>query len=88
MNFGREHLGKIVRVDEQMELRVPADVFKEGDILMFFNNTDDFMALFSDVENSYRSAGRQKRSVFEIPPRALINMVFVADTTMVLTVGL
>lgn len=88
MNFGREHLGKIVRVDSQMELRVPAGVFHEGEVLMFFNNTDDFLALFSDVENSYRSAGRQKRSVFEIPPRALINLVFVADNTLVMTVGL
>lgn len=88
MNFGREHLGKIVRVDSQMELRVPVGVFHEGEVLMFFNNTDDFLALFSDVENSYRSAGRQKRSVFEIPPRALINLVFVADNTLVMTVGL
>lgn len=88
MNLSREHLGKIVRLDSLTVVEVPEGIFKMGDIVVLFNNTDEFTTLRSDVKNSFRSASAQKKHFFEIPPRALINLVFVADDTLVFTVGL
>jgi hypothetical protein len=86
MKLGREHLGKIVRIDDVVVIEVPDGVFKEGDIMVLFNNTDRFTTIHSKVKNSYRSASLQ-RSMVEFPPRSLINIIFVADDTVVFTVG-
>lgn len=88
MNLTRDHLGKIVRLDTLTVIEVPDGIFKMGDIVVLFNNTDEFTSLRSWVKNSYRSASPKNRQFFEIPPRALINLVFVADDTLVVTVGL
>ena len=88
MNLAREHLGKIIRLDVLTVVTLPANVFKQGEILVLFNNTDKFTTLESKVANNYRSAMAKNKNFFEIPPRALINIVFVADDTAILTVGL
>ena len=88
MNLAREHLGKIIRLDVLTVVTLPANVFKQGEILVLFNNTDKFTTLESKVANNYRSAMPKNKNFFEIPPRALINIVFVADDTAILTVGL
>jgi hypothetical protein len=90
MNFvlSREHLGQIVRFDSLTVITLPEHQFKQGDILVLFNNTDKFTTLESKVTNNYRSAMPKNKSFFEIPPRALINIVFVADDIAVLTVGM
>jgi hypothetical protein len=90
MNFvlSREHLGKIVRFDDLTVVTLPENVFKQGDILVLFNNTDKFTTLESKITNTYRSATPKDKNFLEIPPRALINILFVADDIAVLTVGL
>lgn len=88
MNLTREHLAKIIRVDSPMEVAIPAGVFKQGDILVLFNNTPEFMTLRSDVKTTYRSAHVKSQTHFEWPPRSLINVLFVDDNIAVLTVGL
>jgi hypothetical protein len=88
MNLSREHLGKIVRLDVLTVVTLPDNVFKQGDILVLFNNTGEFTTLESKVANNYRSAMPKSKNFFEIPPRALINIVFVADDVAVLTVGM
>ena len=88
MNLAREHLGKIIRLDILTVVTLPDNVFKQGEILVLFNNTDKFTTLESKVANNYRSAMAKNKSLFEIPPRALINIVFVADDIAVLTVGM
>jgi hypothetical protein len=88
MNLAREHLGKIIRLDVLTVVTLPDNVFKQGEILVLFNNTDNFTTLESKVANNYRSAMAQNKNFFEVPPRALINIVFVADDIAVLTVGM
>jgi len=88
MNLAREHLGKIIRLDVLTVVTLPDNVFKQGEILVLFNNTDKFTTLESKVANNYRSAICINKSFFEIPPRALINIVFVADDIAVLTIGM
>ena len=88
MNLAREHLGKIIRLDVLTIVTLPDNVFKQGEILVLFNNTEKFTTLESKVANNYRSAIGINKNFFEIPPRALINIVFVADDTAILTVGL
>jgi hypothetical protein len=56
--------------------------------MLLFNNTDKFTTLESKVANNYRSAISINKNFFEIPPRALINIVFVADDIAVLTIGM
>jgi hypothetical protein len=88
MNLAREHLGKIIRLDVLTVVTLPDNVFKQGEILVLFNNTDKFTTLESKVTNNYRSAMPQNKNFLEIPPRALINIVFVADDIAVLTIGM
>lgn len=88
MNLTREHLGKIIRLDVLTVVTLPDNVFKQGEILVLFNNTDKFTTLESKVANNYRSGMPKNKNFFEIPPRALINIVFVADDIAVLTVGM
>jgi hypothetical protein len=88
MNLAREHLGKIIRLDVLTIVTLPDNVFKQGEILVLFNNTDTATTLESKVKNNYRSAISKNKNLFEIPSRALINIVFVADDTAILTVGL
>jgi len=88
MNLAREHLGKIIRLDVLTVVTLPANVFKQGEILVLFNNTDKFTTLESKVANNYRSAMPKNNNFFELPPRALINIVFVADDIAVLTIGM
>ena len=88
MNLAREHLGKIIRLDVLAVITLPDNVFKQGEILVLFNNTGEFTTLESKVTNNYRSAMSQNKNFLEIPPRALINIVFVADDIAVLTIGM
>lgn len=90
MNFvlNREHLGRIVRFDALTMVTLPENEFKQGDILVLFNNTDKFTTLESKIPNTYRSAMPKNKNFLEIPPRALINILFVDDDIAVLTVGM
>lgn len=87
MKLGREHLGKIVRLDKELMLELPEGVFKEGDIIVLFNNTDQATTIQSRVKNSYHSS-RGEKTMIEFPRRSLVNVVFVSDDTVVFTVGL
>jgi|688.fasta_scaffold193251_5 hypothetical protein len=89
MNFvlSREHLGKIVRFDELTVVTLPESVFKQGDILVMFNNTDKFTTIESKMAQTYRSGMPKVKSHLEFPPRCLINVVFVADEIAIFTYG-
>ena len=86
MKLGREHLSKIVRLDVFAVLEIPDGVFKEGDILVLFNNTDQATTIQSRVKNSYHSS-RGAKTMIEFPQRSLVNVIFVSDDTVVFTVG-
>ena len=89
MNFtlNRDHLGQIVRLDVLAVVCLPDGVFRQGDILVMFNNTDKFTTLESKVEFTYRSSMPKHKTHWEIAPKALVNIVFVADNIAVMTVG-
>lgn len=87
MILNRDHLGKIIRLDTFAVLELPDGVFKEGDILVLFNNTYQSTMVDSQVKNSYHS-GRGEKTKIEFPRKSLLNVVFVADDTVVFTVGL
>lgn len=86
--LGKEHLGKIVRLDVVTVVTLPEKVFKEGDLIVIFNNTDSRTMIESKLEQTYRSGMAKPKMFLEIPPRSLVNLVFVADEAVVLTVGL
>jgi hypothetical protein len=88
VNLTRDHLGKIVRLDAVTVVAVPEGVFKMGDIVVLFNNTDKGTTVQSALKKSYRSGLAAPKAFFEVPPRALVNLIFVADDTLVFTVGL
>ena len=87
MILNRDHLGKIIRLDAPTIVEVSDGVFKEGDILVLFNNTDQSTIIKSGVKNSYHSSRGEKVQI-DFPRRSLINVVFVTDDTVVFTVGL
>ena len=84
----REHMGKIVRLDTLTVVYVPEKEFKEGDIIVLFNNTPQPTTLKSEVAVSYRSTYITPRQFFEIPAKGLLNLIWVADDTLVITVGM
>ena len=47
--LGKEHLGKIVRLDVLTVVTLPEKVFKEGDLIVLFNNTDSRTTLESKL---------------------------------------
>lgn len=84
----RDHLGQIIRLDALKVVCLPDGEFRQGDILVMFNNTSEFTTLESKVQVTYRSAMPKSKTHLEIPPKALINIVFVADNIAVMTVGM
>lgn len=88
LTLSNEHLGKIVSLNTLTVVTLPENQFKQGDILVLFNNTDQFTTIISDIKNSYRSSHPKKISHFEMVPRSLVNVIFIADDTVVLTFGM
>ncbi len=88
LTLNKDHLGKIVRLDRLTIIDLPAGVFKQGDVLMCFNNSEDFTTLVSHIPCSYRSAMPKHTTHFEVPPRAIFTLVFVDDNIVVYSVGL
>ena len=78
---------KIVKVDQGGVVTLPSNVFSQGDALIIFNNTDEFISIHSLVENSYRSSRAKKRAFIEFPPRSLANAIFIDDNIVVISVG-
>ena len=88
LTLTREHMGKIVRLDTLVVLHIPEKEFKEGDIIVLFNNTPHATTLKSDVALSYRSTYITPRQFFEVPAKGLVNLIWVANDTVVITVGM
>lgn len=83
MKLDKTAAGKIVKIDTSRVVEVPADVFSTGDIVVMFNNTDEFVCVDSKVPNSYVSGRIKKRTKIEFPPRALGNVLFIDEQTAV-----
>ena len=85
--LGQEHKGKIVRLDRLSVVTIPEGVFNMGDILVLFNNTDQFTTIESKVAKTYRSSMPKAKTHFEFAPRALANIIFVDGDIAVITFG-
>ena len=87
MRLTKDNANKITKIDYSPVVVIPAGEFSQGDALILFNNSDNFICIKSEVENTYRSASPKTRKMFEFPPRALVNAVFIDSDILVITVG-
>lgn len=75
----KSHANKVVKIDGSKVVEVPNGTFAKGDVVVMFNNTDEFVCIETKVPKSYVSARQQARTMVEFPPRALGNILFVED---------
>jgi hypothetical protein len=88
MRLQKEHANKIVNIEHSSVVVIPAGEFSQGDMLIVFNNRDDFGTIQSEVPNSYRSGYAHKTTMIEFPPRCIVNAVFIDADTVVFMRGL
>lgn len=89
MNFvlTKDHANKLIRIEESSVVVIPTGEFSMGDALILYNGSDKSISLESKVVNSYQSCRMGRRQFFEWPPRGLINVLFVNDDELIVTVG-
>ena len=88
MDLTKDNANKITCVNQSKLVSIPEGVFSQGDMLMLFNNSDDFICLESKVQKTYRSGQKAPKTMIEWPPRSLVNVVFVTADLAVVTVEL
>lgn len=88
MRLQKEHANRIVNIEHSSVVVIPAGEFSQGDMLILFNNRDDFGTIQCDVPNSYRSCYTKKHVMIELPPRCMMNAVFIDAETVVFMRGL
>ena len=86
MDLTKNNANKITCINDSKVVRIPANVFAQGDMLMLFNNSDDAITLESFVAKTFRSGNRTPVFSLDWPPRALVNVVFIQDNLAVVTV--
>ena len=88
MNLTVENANKITCINESKVVSIPAGEFKQGDMLMMFNNSNDFITLESKHIKTYVSGRQMPQTIVEWPPRTLVNVVFIQDDLAVVKVEL
>ena len=88
MDLTKNNANKITCINESKVVSIPSGEFKQGDMLMMFNNSDDFITLESQHIKTYISGRREPRTGIEWPPRTLVNVVFIKDDLVVVKVEL
>jgi hypothetical protein len=83
----KDHANKLIRIEESSVVAIPAGEFSMGDALILYNSSDKFICLESRVAKSYQSCRVGNRQFFEWPPRGLVNVLFVNDDELIVTVG-
>lgn len=86
MDLTKDNANKITCINESKVVSIPAAIFSQGDMLMMFNNSDEFITLESQHIKTYISGRRQTQTMIEWPPRALVNVVFIQDDLAVVKV--
>ena len=86
MDLTKDNANKITCVNESKLVSIPSGEFNQGDMLMLFNNGDDFITLESQHIKTYVSGSKQPRTVIEWPPRTLVNVVFIKADLIVVKV--
>jgi len=88
MDLTKDNANKITCINQSSVVRISQGIFSKGDMLMLFNNSDNFITLESRVEKTYRSGQKTPRTMIEWPPRTIVNVVFVDDNIAVVGVEL
>lgn len=83
--LSKNEVGKIVRVDGGSVVAIPKGIFSLGDVIVVFNNSDQFLTLQSFVDKTYVSGKASPRTVVEFPPRAVASIMFVDDAIAVIS---
>lgn len=74
-----------MKIDNYKVVEIPAGTFSTGDVVVLFNNSNEFMTIESKVENTYVSARTKQRTMIEFPPKALANLLMIDEQTAVLS---
>jgi hypothetical protein len=82
----KDHANRVTCINNGSVVYLPANVFAQGEMLMLFNNSDNFITLQSHVEKTYQSGRKLPKPVFEWPPRTLVNVIFIANDLAVVSV--
>jgi hypothetical protein len=86
MDLTKDNANKITCVNNSRVVKVSANVFAQGDMLMLFNNSDEIITLESSVDKTFRSGSITPILKLDWPPRAIVNVVFIQDNLAVVTV--
>ena len=86
MDLTIKNANKITCINENKVVRIPKGEFNQGDMLMLFNNSDDFITLESQHIPTYLSGRKHPKTMIEWPPRTLVNVVFIKDDLAVVKV--
>ena len=84
----KDNANRITKVDNGNVVVIPNGVFTQGDMLILFNNSDSFITLESKVERTYKSGTSWTRKIVEWPPRTIVNVIFVENDLVVISVGI
>jgi hypothetical protein len=79
----KQDAGRVLKFDTSKVITVPADVFSSGEVIVLFNNSNDFITIHSQVPTTYVAARNKSRTHIEFPPRGLANVLFIDDKTAV-----
>ena len=88
MILKKEHVNKILNLENCPVVQIEHDEFSEGDVLIMFNNSTEYGTIQCEVPNSYQSGYSLKRTHLEFPPRSLVNAVFINKDTVVFSRGI
>jgi hypothetical protein len=87
MNLKKEHVNKLLNLEDCSVLHVEQDEFSSGDVLHLFNNSEQFATIESSITNTYRTGFPKACKFIEFPPRSLMSAVFVNKDTVVFSRG-
>ena len=88
MVLKKEHVNKLVNIQEHPLVHIEDGEFSEGDVLILFNNSAEYATIQCKVPKTYRSGFSIKCEFIEFPPRCLMNAVFVDNQTVVFARGI
>ena len=83
MILKKEHVNKLLNIQDHSLIHIEENEFSEGDVLILFNNSDKYATVQCRVPYTYRSGFVNKCEFIEFPPRCLLNAVFVDNQTVV-----
>jgi len=88
MILKKEHVNKILNLEDCPVVKIEHNEFSEGDVLIMFNNSPEYGTIECDLLNSYQSGYSLRRTHLEFPPRSLVNAVFINKDTVVFSRGM